>query len=149
MAKEKEKEGKKPKNNYGFKAAGFTLLIVVLCIGIFFVADALVPVKGWENRHELKALQESYLYIMSSISSIMFIISAYLVFIYLKDYLELRSRFALGILLAVVSFMLFAISSNPLLHMVFRLPDKSGLFTLIPMIFATISLGILAWVSSK
>ena len=149
MEKGKEKEGKKPKNNYGFRAAGFTLLIVVLCIGIFFVADALVPVKGWENRRELMALQESYLYIMSSLSSVMFLISAYLVFIYLKDYLELRSRFTLGILLAVVSFMLFAISSNPLLHVFLGIFGKMGLFSIIPMVFATISLVILAWVSSK
>ncbi|MBD3398633.1 hypothetical protein GF412_05330 [Candidatus Micrarchaeota archaeon] len=149
MAKKEEKEGKKPKNNYGFKAAGFTLLIVVLCIGIFFVADALVPVRGWHNKEELRVLRESYLYIMSSISSIMFLISAYLVFIYLKDYLVLRSRFTLGILLAVVSFMLFAISSNPLLHVFLGVFGKLGLFSIIPMLFATISLGILAWVSSK
>ncbi len=146
---EKEKEAKKEKNNYSFRAAGFTLLIVVLCIGIFFVADALVPVKGWGNREELRAIQESYLYIMSSISSIMFIISAYLVFIYLKDYLELKSRFTLGILLAVISFMLFAITANPLLHVFLGVFGKMGLFSIIPMVFATISLGILAWVSSK
>lgn len=145
----KEKEAKKEKNNYSFKAAGFTLLAVVLCIGIFFVADALAPFKGLESRRELEAVKQSSLYIMSSISSIMFLISAYLVFIYLKDYLELRSRFTLGILLAVISFMLFAISSNPLLHVMFGIFGKQGLFAIIPMAFATISLGILAWVSSK
>ena len=146
---EKEKEAKKEKNNYSFKAAGFTLLAVVLCIGIFFVADILTPFRSLENREEFRAMMESQFLIMNSISTVMFFISIYLVFIYMKDYLVLRSRFTLGILLAVISFMLFAISSNPLLHIIFRLPDKSGLFTLIPMIFATISLGILAWVSSK
>lgn len=150
MEKKQEKQGKKQgKNNYSFKAAGFTLLAVVLCIGVFFVADMLTPFRGLESREEFRAVMESQFLIMNSISSIMFLISIYLVFIYMKDYLVLRSRFTLGILLAVISFMLFAISSNPLLHMVFRLPDKSGLFTLIPMIFATISLGMLAWVSSK
>jgi hypothetical protein len=149
MEKKQEKEAKKGKNNYGFKAAGFTLLAVLLCIGIFFVADMLTPFRSLENRDEFRAMMESQFLIMNSISTVMFLISIYLVFIYMKDYLVLRSRFTLGILLAVISFMLFAISSNPLLHVVFRLPDKSGLFTLIPMVFATISLGMLAWVSSK
>ncbi|MCP4647602.1 MAG: hypothetical protein GY852_07690 [bacterium] len=147
---EKEKEAKKEvKNNYSFKAAGFTLLAVLLCIGIFFVADAFAPLRSLETKREFLQLMESQFLLMNSISTLMFFISIYLVFIYMKDYLMLRSRFTLGILLAVISFMLFAISSNPLLHTVFRLPDKSGLFTLIPMVFATISLGILAWVSSK
>lgn len=148
MAKEKEAK-KEVKNNYSFKAAGFTLLVVILCIGIFFVADLLTPFRGLESREEFRALQESQFLLTNSISTVMFLISFYLVFIYMRDYIELRSRFTLGILLAVISFMLFAISSNPLLHVMFGIFGKQGLFALIPMAFATISLGILAWVSSK
>jgi len=145
----KQKEAKKGKNNYSFKAAGFTLLAVLLCIGIFFVADMLTPFRGLESREEFRAVQESQFLLMNSISTLMFFISIYLVFIYMKDYLQLRSRFTLGILLAVISFMLFSISSNPLLHMMLGIFGKQGVFELIPMVFATISLGILAWVSSK
>jgi len=65
---------------------------------------------------------------MNSISTVMFFISIYLVFIYMKDYLQLRSRFTLEILLAVISFMLFAISSNPLLHMMLGIFGKQGIF---------------------
>ena len=148
MAKEKETK-KERKNNYSFKAVGFTLLVVVLCIGIFFVADLLTPFRGLESREEFRALHESQFLLMNSVSTVMFLISIYLVFIYMKDYIELRSSFTLGILLAVVSFMLFAISSNPLLHMMLGVFGKQGIFELIPMVFATMSLGILAWVSSK
>lgn len=150
MEKKQKKETKKQgKNNYSFKAAGFTLLAVALCIGIFFVADMLTPFRGLESREEFRAVQESQFLLMNSFSTVMFLISIYLVFIYMKDYLQLKSRFTLGILLAVISFMLFAISSNPLLHMMLGVFGKQGIFELIPMAFATISLGMLAWVSSK
>ena len=86
---------------------------------------------------------------VSGISLVMFVLSIYLIYIYLKDYLELKSKFTLGILLAVISFMFFALTSNPMFHMVFGLFGREGIFTLIPLLFATISLGILAWISSR
>ena len=45
--------------------------------------------------------------------------------------------------------MLFAISANPLLHMLFGVFGRPGLFSIIPPLFATVSLAILAWVSSR
>ncbi len=147
---EKKKEAKKNgKNNYTAKAAGLTLLIVAFCVGIFLVANILTPFRGLENREEFKEIMKSYMYIDMGLSTIMLIVSLYLIFVYLKDYLELRSSFTLGVLLAVVSFMLFAISANPLLHMMLGIFEKEGLFSIIPLIFATISLVMLAWVSSK
>ncbi len=146
---EKKKEGKKNgKNNYTVKAAGLTLLIVAFCIGIFLIANVLTPFQGLEKRGEFKEIMKSYMYIDMGLSTIMLIVSLYLIFVYLKDYLELKSSFTLGVLLAVVSFMLFAISANPLLHMMLGI-GKEGLFSIIPLVFATISLVMLAWVSSK
>jgi hypothetical protein len=150
MEMKKEKAEKKEiKNNYDLKAAGFTLLIVTLCIGIFFLADMLTPFRGLENREDMRVIMDSYMYIDMALSTIMLIISIYLIFVYLKDYLELRSSFTFGVLLAVISFMLFAISANPILHMLFGVFGRPGLFSIIPPLFATVSLAILAWVSSK
>ncbi len=147
--KNEKAEKKEKRNNYSFKAAGFTLVIVAFCIGIFFLANMLTPFQGLEDREDLREIMASYMYIDMALSTIMLIISIFLIFVYLKDYLELRSSFTLGVLLAVISFMLFAISANPLLHMLFGVFGRPGLFSIIPPLFATVSLAILAWVSSR
>ena len=148
MEKQKEKT-ENPKNNFGSKAAIGTLLIIVFAIGLFVVADLVFPFKGWESRAEMHQLMQWQFSISMILSSLMLLVSIYLVFIYLKDYLELKSKFTLGVLLALVSFMLFAISWNPLLMSLFGIYGKSGVYGMIPMIFATVSLVILAWVSSR
>ena len=71
------------------------------------------------------------------------------IYIYLRNYLELKSKFALGIALAMVALLTFAITSNPLLLGFLGIYGNMGLFSIIPMFFAMIALGILAWMSSK
>ena len=148
MENQKEKR-ENPKNNFGNKAAIGTLLIIIFAIGIFVMADILFPFRGWESREEMHQLMQWGFNISILISSVMLLVSIYLVFIYLKDYLELRSSFTLGVLLALISFMLFAISWNPLLMSLFGIWGKPGVYSMIPMTFATISLLILAWISSR
>ena len=148
MEKRKEKS-ENPKNNFGSRAAIGTLLIIVFAIGLFILADILFPFRGWESREEMRHLMQWQFNISLLLSSVMLLVSVYLVFIYLKDYLELKSRFTFGVLLALISFMLFAISWNPLLMSLFGIYGKPGIYSMIPMAFATISLVILAWVSSR
>ncbi|MFH0926967.1 MAG: hypothetical protein V1822_00105 [Candidatus Micrarchaeota archaeon] len=76
---------------------------------------------------------------------------AYLTFIYLRDYLELKSGFTLALIFSVIAFMLFSLSANPLLHTVCGTPEDvaEDIFTILPLAFSTIGLAILAWVSSK
>ncbi|MBN2122293.1 hypothetical protein JW721_04545 [Candidatus Micrarchaeota archaeon] len=149
MAKKSEKGKNEARASTAPKAAAGTILIVALSIGIFLAADALFPFRGLGDRREVMELMQSFFTITTILSSAMFLVSVYLLYIYLKDYLELRSGFTLGILLAVASFLLFSITSNPILHMVFGIFGKEGIFSIIPMIFATLSLIILAWVSSR
>ena len=143
-----EKEVKK-ENNVAAKAAAGTLIIVVLSIAILFIADMAVSFRDVDSRREFKEFVDNYMMFGNIITLAMLILSIYLIFIYLKDYLELKSKFTLGILFAVISFMLFAITSNPLLHQFFGIYGKAGVFMLVPYLFATISLGILAWISSR
>lgn len=86
---------------------------------------------------------------MNAVSMLMLALSVFLTFVYLRDYLELRSGFTFGILMAVISFMLFAITSTPLLHWFMGIYGRTGMFSMVPYVFATISLAILAWLSSK
>lgn len=149
MAKKSAKAKNDNPKSTAPKAALGTVLIVVFSIGIFLAADALFPFRGLGDRREVMEVMQSFFTITTILSSAMFLVSVYLLYIYLKDYLELRSGFTLGILIAVVSFLLFSITSNPILHMVFGIFGKEGIFSIIPMVFATLSLAILAWVSSR
>lgn len=136
-------------NNVAEKAAAGTLIIVVLSIVILFMADKVVSFKDVNTRYEFKELVDNYMMFGNIITLSMLLLSVYLIFIYLKDYLELKSSFTLGVLLAVISFMLFAVTSNPMFHQFLGIYGKTGVFMLVPYIFATISLAILAWISSK
>ena len=141
----------KKQNNASLKAMLGTIAIFLVSIGIFVAVDALFPFRrhmgpggGMQNEVFISIFS-----LISFLSTAILLLSVYLIFIYLKDYLELRSGFTLGVLAAVVSFMLFAISSNPILQSYLGLYGGPSLFSLIPYFFAAISLGVLAWVSSK
>jgi magnesium-transporting ATPase (P-type) len=145
MAKKERKKG----NNVAVKAAIGTLMILVLSMIIFFIGDLMFSFRNFGSREEFGQIMMNSMIITSIISFVMLVLSIYLIYIYLKDYLELKSKFTLGVLLAVVAFMLFAITSNPVFHIFFGLYGREGIFKLIPLLFATISLAILAWISSR
>lgn len=137
------------RNNFTFKAIIGTILALVLSVGVFIVANMLLPFKRLGSRSEAIEVMQDIFMIHTSISVVMLIFSIYLFFIYLKDYFHLKSSFTLGLLLAIFSFMLFAVAANPLLHVFFGVYGARGIFSVVPYLFATISLAILVWVSSK
>ena len=143
----------KTKNDLTLKAIGGAFLALIISLGMLLAANVAVPFKQLEPRGEPPAappggMPEVFL-IHACLSFAMLALSFYLFFIYLKDYLQLKSRFTIGLLLAVFSFMLFAIAANPLLHVFFGVYGRDGIFQLVPYFFASLSLAILVWVSSK
>ncbi|MEW5997093.1 MAG: hypothetical protein AB1657_05915 [Candidatus Micrarchaeota archaeon] len=139
-------EKEEGRNNSNVKAAIATVLIAFFSVAIFIFADMLMPFRGLEDKKEF---MQSGFFLVTAMSSIMLVLAVYLVYTYVKDYVELKSGFTLGVLSAVVAFMLFAITSNPLLQHFLGVYGKGGLFQMIPLFFAMVSLAILAWVSSK
>jgi hypothetical protein len=106
--------------------------------------NAIMPFDKFDERR----MPFEWLFTASSfVSTLMLLLSVFLIFIYLKDYLELKSSFTLGLLLMLVSLMLFAITSNPMLHQFFGVFGMFGIITIIPYVFATISLMILLKIS--
>jgi hypothetical protein len=138
-----KKADDKAKKDYTAAAALGTFGIIAASIVIIAVADLVFPFWRGSISGMLMFLA------MNVVSMFMLALSIFLTFVYLKDYLELRSGFTFGILMAVVSFMLFAITSTPLLHWFLGIYDRPGMFSMVPYVFATLSLAILAWLSSK
>ncbi|MDD5172520.1 MAG: hypothetical protein PHF60_05820 [Candidatus ainarchaeum sp.] len=136
-------------NNLTLKALAGTVLALLFAVAIFIIADAIMPFRemgpGPEGTDVMPYIFMAHTFLLTA----MLLLSLYLLFTYLKDYLQLKSRFTLGIIFAIFSFMLFALTANPLLMVFLGVYGDRGPFQLIPYLFATIALAILGWVSSK
>jgi len=145
---------KRKGDNLTLKAFCGAVLAILISVGLLLAANAAMPFRQFEPndappREAPPDMFQNVFLLHSILSIVMLILSFYLFFIYLKDYLQLKSGFTFGLLLAIFSFMLFAVATNPFLHVFFGVYGRNGLFQSVPYLFATISLGILVWVSSK
>ena len=71
-----------------------------------------------------------------------------LLYIYAKIYRNIESRFTAGLILTMFVLLLYAISSNPLLQVLFGFRAFGmGPFAMIPDMFATVALVILLYLS--
>jgi hypothetical protein len=75
----------------------------------------------------------------------------WLLIIYTKNYEQIKSKFALGLIAFIVLLMIQAFTSNPLLHALwgFRRIHALGLFTILPVVFEFVALAILLYISLK
>jgi hypothetical protein len=133
---------KEKKVNYTVEAMLGTIAIAVISVALIFIANLFFPFRRLP-------LDDALFFMMGNFFSLAtFLLSLYLIFVYLRDYLELRSKFTLGVLIMVVSLMMFALTSDPIIHMLLEVYGMRAIFPMVPYLFATISLAILAWISS-
>jgi hypothetical protein len=132
------------KDGFSKKALVGTVLIVAAALLSFMLFDSLVPF-----RRGMPGMMMDMFALLGSLSFLIIAFSIILIYTYLKDYLELRSSFTLALLLAIVSFLMFGISSNPMVQSFFGAYGRPGFFIFMPYLFAALALGILAWVSNK
>ena len=135
----KKREGKTPICALMTFAIMLVAILAVLFTSSLFPLNKMFPPQTTENLFLVKTL----------LSLTILGFSAYLIFIYLKDYMELKSNFTLALLLAIIAFMFFALTSNPWIHAACGVITYSDIFSIVPMAFAAIAMAILAWVSSK
>lgn len=140
----KAKNEKKNGNGFSSKALIGTVLIVAGALGSFMLFDSLVPF-----RRGMPDMMQDVFMLLGSLSFLIIAFSVVLIYTYLKDYLELRSSFTLALLLAIVSFLMLGISSNPMVQSFFGAYGRPGFFMIMPYLFAALSLGILAWISNR
>lgn len=84
------------------------------------------------------------------ISFVNIALSIALLVIYISIYREIKSNFTASLIVVMLVFLLYAITSNPLIHGAFRYHASGlGLFAMLPDLFATIALIILLYLSLK
>lgn len=101
------------------------------------------------NQHQGRDL-ELYYTLRTVLSTVNILLSAVLIGIYLGIYRRSRSSFTLALMLFAFVLMLYALSSNPLLHEAFGFGAYGlGPFAMLPDAFAMMALLILIYLSLK
>lgn len=89
-----------------------------------------------------------YLALRFVLSALNILLVAYLLYVYVKDYMRLRSNFTLGLVAFLFSFLLYAVSSLPLFYML-SMRSFASAFSFIPMLFSAIGLLIFVKLSNE
>jgi len=141
MAKNKMK--KFPGNALVPLACTFALIAAALFLTI--LSSSALP------RGRMMMQDDSYYSARLLLSGLNIALCAYLLFVYVRDYLELRSSFTIGLIGFLFAFLLYGLSSFPLLHSYLGYPMQGmgglGAFALVPMLFSTVALLIFLKIS--
>ncbi|MFX1482350.1 MAG: hypothetical protein ACFFCP_04090 [Promethearchaeota archaeon] len=82
------------------------------------------------------------------VSFINIVLIVTLLVLYYRIYSDIQSRFTMGLLLLILVLLMYAVTSNPLVHILFGYyPFGLGPFTVIPDLFTTFALLVLLYLS--
>ncbi|MFA6489834.1 MAG: hypothetical protein WCT52_04075 [Candidatus Micrarchaeia archaeon] len=143
--------------NGAAKAAVFTLALIAAAIGIIAISSLLLPDIGRAFRggpghfppeNEIAFLEDN-MALRSGLSALNVAIVVYLLYVYVKDYVVLRTNFTLGIIAVLFSFLLYAFTSSPLMRLVLGQYGIASGISFVPMFFSAIGLLIFAKVGNE
>ncbi len=99
---------------------------------------------------ENKEINRIYTTIKSAITSINMALCSILIYLYIDVYRKIHSEFTLGLIIAMVALLIYAITSNPFFHMLFGFRGIGmGPFLILPDLFAAVALCVLLSLSLK
>jgi hypothetical protein len=159
-----KKNNSKSKVANGCMAAAWTLALLVLAFAMIAASSFLLPSFGFPPKpppdndipprglavfeDRISVDMYNYFLLRFAFAAINVALLVYLLFIYVKDYMRLKAKFTLGIIAFLFSFLLYALSSLPLTHIVLG-PYGRGISTFVPMLFSAIGLLIFAKLGSE
>jgi len=146
-------------------AALYSAVLIIAAFAVIIVSSFLLPsvqvvgMRESEGRpnfggaeavnHPEFADLNSYFTLRLVLSVFNTLLAAYLLFIYVRNYLVVKSSFGLGIVAFLFSFLLYALSSIPIVHILFGPFGISGVFSFVPMLFSAVGLIIFAKLSNE
>lgn len=163
-----QKNGKKNgKGGMALLAAAYTFALIVAAIAIIAVSSMLLPGIGRFAREgpghfgggqgammapppeqEIAFLEENFA-LRAGLSILNVALAVYLLYIYVKDYFTLKTSFTLGIIAVLFSFLLYALTSSPLLRILLGQYGIASSLSFVPMLFSAIGLIIFAKLGSE
>lgn len=138
------------------KSIGFTILSI---LSMIIVTAQIASCAVLNNNilqlppffpQDIMNILETYIIIKAIITTINLILLLFLFIIYVGIYNKTGSKFSLGLILFIFALILYAITSNPLLHIFTGFhPLSLGLFTILPDLFTLIASAILLYLSRQ
>lgn len=95
-----------------------------------------------------RVLMDIYLKVKTMISLVNVVLIISLMSIYYGIYRQIKSNFTMGLILVMLVLLMYALTSNPLIHVAFGYQAQGlGPFAMVPDIFTTFALGVLLYIS--
>ncbi len=95
-----------------------------------------------------RVLMDIYLKVKTMISLVNVVLIISLMSIYYSIYRQIKSNFTMGLILVMLILLMYALTSNPLIHVAFGYQVQGlGPFAMVPDIFTTFALGVLLYIS--
>jgi hypothetical protein len=155
-----------PKSNgshYTSRAALYTATLIAAALAILVLSSFILPrlqmvedlreglFSPWAGPQavaEMQAQLGSFFFLRLLLSAANIALLVYLLYVYVKDWLQLRTGFALGLVAFLFSFLLYALSTFPPVRLLspFRGPD---IFSFVPLLFSAIGLLIFVKLSNE
>lgn len=132
------------------KAAACTLLLLAAALAIITASSYAAPRSTVMHAGDFAdtAGSNGYFLIQVILSGVNVLIVLYLMFIYARDYVILKSGFTLGLLAFLFSFLLYSLSTLPI-HGLGVEEGTEAFNSFIPLLFSAIGLLIFAKISSE
>jgi hypothetical protein len=139
----------------GYKSTGFIILSI---LNLIIVTVQTASCTTFNNEvfqppfplEYIRNILETYILIKTIITTINLILLLFLLIIYVEIYNKTGSKFSLGLILFIFALILYAVTSNPLLHIFTGFhPLNLGLFTILPDLFTLIASAILLYLSRQ
>ena len=153
---------KKSANGSSLRAIIYTAALVVAALAIIAASSMLIPSFGPGMRggmmggnygapppEEVGRALDSFSDMRSVLSVFNIIIVIYLLYIHIKDYLRIKSSFTLGLVAFLASFLMYAISTLPEMHLLLGSYGRAAMISFVPMMFSAIGLLIFAKLSNE
>ena len=92
---------------------------------------------------------ENNVALIATVSALNVVLAIYLLFTYVRNYLNIRANFTLGIVAFLFSFLLYALLSFPLIHTALGPYGIASTLPFVPMLFSAIGLLIFARIGNE
>ena len=124
--------------------------IIIALMGYALSGERMLPEPPeFDDFDRLRDDVSAYLPVKTAISATNMILSCVLIILYVQIYVKVRTGFALGLIVAMASLFLYALTSNPVVQMLlgYHAVTGTGPFAWIADVFASVALTILLWLS--
>ena len=132
------------------------LAVVILTLMVVgYLSAAYLPFHGRPPRDGQDMIRvpspdelRMYFMVRGIISTVNAGLVIFLLMTYVQIYLKTRAKFTMGLIIFTIALLLYAVTSNPLLHMMFG-PYSPCFFEALPELFTTIAVVIMLYLSMK